>query len=205
MPDNVSNYDFDCYDLDMSPAERRDYLNEHEQKLDDVIFGSIEGMTTNEARTLWRKLYGNSHSASPLISHLGDVINSLFECIESIKNQKRSQLRKKTIETNSIKKELNNTTGSLLELSAAYVQLKNELDSKGNSTSESQKLMDRLDYEIGEATTREAILLESIDYLSSKIKQHGVIIPITEMPHHKAGIKLDDLLKNKISKFPSGK
>ena len=65
--------------------------------------------------------------------------------------------------------------------------------------------MDRLDYEIGEATTREAILLESIDYLSSKIKQHGVIIPITEMPHHKAGIKLDDLLKNKFSNLPIDK
>ena len=206
MPDNVSNYDFDCYDLDMSPAERRDYLNEHEQKLDDVIFGSIEGMTTNEARTLWRKLYGNSHSASPLTSYLGDVINSLFEGIESIKNQKKSQLRKRTIETNSVKNELNNTTGSLLELSAAYVQLKNELENKSNSTSESQKKsMDKLAYEIREATTRGAILLESIEYLASKIKQHGIIIPITKMPHHKAGIKLDDLLKNKLSNLPIDK
>lgn len=68
-----------------------------------------------------------------------------------------------------------------------------------------KKSMDKLAYEIREATTREAILLESIEYLSSKIKQHGVIIPITEMPHHKAGIKLDDLLKNKLSNLPIDK
>ena len=204
MPNNVINYDFDCYDLDMSPADRRAYLLDHAQKLDDVIFGTIEEMTTNETRTLWRKLYGNSHSASPLISHLGNTINDLFAKIYSIKNQKKSQLRKKTIETNSIKEELNNTTGNLLELSAAYVQLKNELENEGNSTSESQKkLMDKLAYEIGEATTREAILLESIDYLSSKIQQHGVIIPITEMPHHKAGIKSNSLLKNKNLDLPN--
>ena len=99
---------------------------------------------------------------------------------------------------------MNNKTGSLLELSAAYIQLKNELESKGNSTSESQKkFMDKLAYEIGEATTREAILLESIDYLSSKIQQHGVIIPITEMPHHKAGIKSNSLLKNKKFDLPN--
>ncbi len=204
MPNNVINYDFDCYDLDMSPAERRKFMITHKKKLDDVIYGAIQEMTTNEARMLWRKLYGNAHSAPPLISYLGNTINDLFAEIYSIKNQKKSQLRKKTIETNSIKEELNNTTGSLLELSAAYVQLKNELESKGNSTSESQKkFMDKLAYEIGEATTREAILLESIDYLSSKIQQHGVIIPITEMPHHKAGIKSNSLLKNKNLDLPN--
>ena len=78
MPNNVINYDFDCYDLDMSPADRRAYLLDHAQKLDEVIYGAIEEMTTNETRTLWRKLYGNSHSAPPLISHLGNTINDLF-------------------------------------------------------------------------------------------------------------------------------
>lgn len=198
MPNNISKYDFECYGLDMSPAERREYLLDHETKLDDVIFGTIEEMTTNEKITLWRKLYGNSHSASPLISHLGATINSLFEDIELIKNQKKGQLRKKTMEKNSIKNDLNKTVGSLRELSSAYMELKNELEKKNNSTSESQKLsMDKLAYEIREATTREVILLESIEYLSNKIKQHGVIISITEMPHHKVGIKPDDLLKNK--------
>lgn len=201
----TNNFNFDSYELDMSSAQRRDYLSIYEAKLNDVIFGTIEEMTTNETRTLWRKLFGNSQSASPIISHLGSIIDDLFAEIESIKNQKKSQLRKKTIETNYIKKDLDNTNGSLLELSAAYMQLKTELEDKNNSTSESQKRsMDRLAYEIKEATTREAILLESIDYLVSKIKHHGVIIPITEMPHHKAGIKLDSLLKNKGIGVTSG-
>jgi hypothetical protein len=201
----ISNYSFDCYELNMSPVDRRAYLHDYEEKLHAVVHAkNLEDMTTNETKTLWRKLYGNSQYASPLVDYLGSVIDNLEANLGSIKNQKKSQLRKKTIETNSIKEELNNTTGSLLELSAAYVQLKNELESKGNSTSESQKkFMDKLAYEIGEATTREAILLESIEYLSSKIQQHGVIIPITEMPHHKAGIKSNSLLKNKNLDLPN--
>ena len=201
----ISNYSFDCYELNMSPVDRRAYLHDYEEKLNAVVRAkNLEYMTTNETKTLWRKLYGNSQYASPLVDYLGSVIDNLEANLGSIKNQKKSQLRKKTIETNSIKEELNNTTGSLLELSAAYVQLKNELENKGNSTSESQKkFMDKLAYEIGEATTREAILLESIEYLSSKIQQHGVIIPITEMPHHKAGIKSNSLLKNKNLDLPN--
>lgn len=204
MPINGNLYPFDCYDMNMSPADRRAYLKDYIEKLDDVIYGSIEDMTTNEKRTLWRKIHGNSQSASPLVSHLGEVINMLFGEIHSVKNQKKSQLRNKTMEINSIKSHLNFTEGNLLDLSAAYEQLKNELENKNSLTRESQKhLMDKLAYEIEEAATREATLLESLDYLSQKIKQHGVIIPITEIPHHKAGIKNHNLLRNKTINLPN--
>ena len=174
-------------------------MNEHEQKLDDVIFGSIEGMTTNEARTLWRKLYGNSHSASPLISHLGDVINSLFECIESIKNQKRSQLRKKTMLLNQKQEQINiiedylqKKDQALDELSIAYQELKGKINK--SHTDDFIDQFEDFSEKINLAKRNQDLLLESIRVLSQKITQYNIPLSLMELPHYRSGLSKGDLI-----------
>lgn len=199
MPDNASKYDFDCYDLDMSPAERRDYLNEHEQKLDDVIFGALEEMTTNETRTLWRKLYGNSHSAPPLTSYLGDVINSLFEGIDSIKNQKKSQLRKKTMLLNQKQEQINiiedylqKKDQALDELSIAYQELKGKINK--SHTDEFIDQLEDFSEKINLAKRNQDLLLESIRVLSQKITQYNIPLSLMELPHYRSDLSKGDLI-----------
>ena len=199
MPDNVSNYDFDCYDLDMSPAERRDYLNEHKNKLNDIIFGCIEEMTTNEARTLWRKLYGNSHSASPLTSYLGDVINSLFEGIDSIKNQKKSQLREKTMLLNQKQEQINTIEDYLQKkdqaldgLSIAYQELKEKINK-----SHADEFIDQFEdfsEKINLAKRNQNLLLESIRVLSQKITEYNIPLSLMDLPHDRSGLSKGDLI-----------
>jgi len=188
---------FENYDSSMSPEERRKFLLDHAERLDDVIYGDISQMTTNETRTLWRKLFGNSQSASPLISHLGSTINDLFVEIESVKNKKKSQLRQRTILINEkqqqidlIEAHLQDKNNALDRLAATYDKLKNDL----NKRNVDSRAFDVMKDDIEQAKYHEELLLGSIKVMSEIIKKYNIPFSLDELPHYAAKIRLDDLL-----------
>lgn len=198
MTDNMNFYSFDAYDVNMNPAERRQYLSEHREKLEHIIYSNLKDMTNNESKTLWRKIYGNSQSSTPLTSCLGETIKILCSEIFSMKNQKKSQLRKKTMLLNSKQAVIDNMTDSLQvkdqtlnELSAAYRALEEKINS--TNTTEIAEEYDKIKEIITQAKMNQNILLESIRILSKKIRDNNIPLPLSELPHYKAGIQMLDL------------
>lgn len=201
MTTKKNNFTFDCYEENMSSGERRAYLRAYEDKLQNVVYGDIEDMTTNEAKALWRKIYGNSQNASPLTSYLGSIINDLCAEIYEIKNKKKSELRKKTILLNKKQEQLDDIEDSLQEkdqtlnsLSVAYQSLKDQIKSLDMNQFNTQ--FEYLSEKIEQAKINQNLLLDSISVLSKKIKDNQITIIPSELPHYNAGIKRIDLLSD---------
>ncbi len=195
-----SNYKFDCYDFNMPPQDRKDFLEDYAEKLDSVIYGDISQMTTNETRTLWRKLYGNSQNSSPLISHLGNVITVLFNEIGSLKNKKKSQLRLRAISLKekqqqivAIQENLQEKDKALDRLTTTYEKLQHELASNNINTIELEMMQD----DIEQAKQHQKMLLASITVMAEKIKIHNIPLSLDELPHYVAQVRSDDLLINR--------
>jgi chromosome segregation ATPase len=196
----ISNYSFDCYELNMSPVDRRAYLHDYEEKLHAVVYAkNLEDMTTNETKTLWRKLYGNSQYASPLVDYLGSVIDDLDANLGSIKNQKKSQLRKKTLllnkkqeQINTIEDYLQKKDQALDELSIAYQELKEKIGK--SHTDEFIDQFEDFSEKINLAKRNQDLLLESIRVLSQKITQYNIPLSLMELPHYKSGLSKGDLI-----------